>query len=342
MLRADDEHVRRLRRRLTPPSLAGSRPAVAFRDTRPERIAAALIAELGVACRPQHALLPGVTVDFYLPEAGVVVECQGTWFHGDPQRYVTGSLTAAQRRKRVHDAALQHWCVRAGLILVELWEDDLMRRPDWCKDRLRAALGAPHADDPASSDRLRETPLAGGLQLVVCRGDLTEQDVTAIVNAANGALSHGGGVAGAIVRRGGAVIQTESDDWVRRYGPVPTGQVALTGGGNLTARAVIHAVGPVWRDGRDGEPEQLRHAVLNSLLLASAAAFESVAMPAISSGIFGFPKKLCADIMMATVADFATMLPDSPLREVRLVNLDAPTATTFVAEFDRRFPKTAG
>ena len=164
------------------------------------------------------------------------------------------------------------------------------------------------------------------------QGDLTQEDVDAVVNAANSHLQHGGGVAGAIVRWGGQVIQDESDRWVRDHGPVPTGQVALTGAGKLNCRRVIHAVGPIWRDGRHQEPELLRAAVWNSLLAAHEAGLKSIALPAVSSGIFGFPKERCASILVRTALEFCEQRPDSPLREIRFTNVETETAGLFEAE----------
>ncbi len=116
--------------------------------------------------------------------------------------------------------------------------------------------------------------------------DITELEVDAIVNAANQYLEHGGGVAAAIVRKGGHVIQEESREWVRRYGPVPVGGVAVTSAGSLKARYVIHAVGP--RCGID-PIERLREAVKNALLKAEELSCKSIAFPAISTGAFGCP-----------------------------------------------------
>jgi Predicted phosphatase homologous to the C-terminal domain of histone macroH2A1 len=95
---------------------------------------------------------------------------------------------------------------------------------------------------------VREVKLPTGQVIRIVRGDITAEQVDAIVNAANSYLKHGGGVAAAIVRKGGESIQRESDEWVKQYGPVPTGKVAVTGAGNLPAKAVIHAVGPVWSE----------------------------------------------------------------------------------------------
>jgi O-acetyl-ADP-ribose deacetylase (regulator of RNase III) len=133
----------------------------------------------------------------------------------------------------------------------------------------------------------------------VVRGDLTEAPVDAVVNAANSRLQHGGGVAGAIVRKGGAVIQAESD----RIGFVPVGKCAVTTAGALPAKHVIHAVGPRWGEG--DEETKLRSAVRNTLRTAEERGFTTIALPAISAGIFGFPKDRCARIMIEEIAGFA-------------------------------------
>lgn len=134
------------------------------------------------------------------------------------------------------------------------------------------------------------------IQLI--KGDITELDVDAIVNAANSALKMGGGVAGAILRRGGRIIQDECD----RIGHCPVGWAVITTGGRLKARHVIHAVGP--RLGEGNEDEKLRNATLNSLKVADKNRLRSIAFPAISTGIFGFPKERCAEIMLTTVKSY--------------------------------------
>ena len=130
------------------------------------------------------------------------------------------------------------------------------------------------------------------------RGDLTEMATDAIVNAANAQLILGAGVAGAIRTKGGPSIQEECN----RAGGTYVGGAVITGAGNLKARHVIHAVGP--RMGEGGEDEKLRSATLNSLLRASENNLRSIAFPAVSTGIFGFPKDRCARIMLATAAGF--------------------------------------
>lgn len=149
----------------------------------------------------------------------------------------------------------------------------------------------------------------------VVRGDITEMDVDAIVNAANSYLQHGGGVAGAIIRKGGAIIQHESN----RIGFVPVGSCAITTGGSLKAGHVIHAVGPRWGEG--DEENKLKNAVYNTLKLASHKSIQSLAMPAISAGIFGFPKDRCAYIIIDEVFSYITTQTTS-LKEIIFCLID--------------------
>jgi len=164
-------------------------------------------------------------------------------------------------------------------------------------------------------------------RISVAQGDITEFPGDAIVNAANNRLAHGGGVAGAIARRGGPSLQEESDAWVREHGEVPTGQAAITGAGRLPARKVIHAVGPVWGSG--DEDRKLAAAVRSALTLAREHGLLRVSLPAISSGIFGFPKDRCARVILETVTSFRG------LDEIRLCNLDDPTVRVFLAAAER-------
>jgi len=138
----------------------------------------------------------------------------------------------------------------------------------------------------------------GQAVLEVNQCDLTEMDTDAIVNAANAQLILGGGVAGAIRTKGGPKIQEECD----AIGGTFVGGAVITTGGNLKARHVIHAVGP--RMGEANEEEKLKNATLNSLKVADESNLTSITFPAISTGIFGFPKERCAEIMLGTVIDY--------------------------------------
>jgi len=165
--------------------------------------------------------------------------------------------------------------------------------------------------------------------ILIRHGDITEEEVDVIVNAANGYLEHGGGVAEAISRKAGASLDEESRRWIREHGSVETGQVAVTGGGHLRCSKVIHAVGPVWQGGKQGEPSQLESAILNSLLKAEELSIKSIALPAISSGIFGFPKDLCAEISLKTAIRFYRDHPHSKISFICFTNIDSRTVSFF-------------
>ncbi len=168
--------------------------------------------------------------------------------------------------------------------------------------------------------------LPTGQSLEICRGDITALPVDALVNAANAHLAHGGGVAAAISHRGGPAIQEESDAWVRQHGPVSHAKPAYTSGGELLCRYVIHAVGPLWGEGN--EQHKLAQAVGGSLALADELSLASIAFPAISTGIFGFPKERAGRVILAAIREYFKRNP-SKIRLVRLVLYDAETVSAF-------------
>jgi O-acetyl-ADP-ribose deacetylase (regulator of RNase III) len=171
----------------------------------------------------------------------------------------------------------------------------------------------------------RTFPPGHVLQLV--QGDITSEQVDAIVNAANEYLQHGGGVAGTISRRGGPAIQQESDTWVSEHGPVNHSEPAVTSGGNLPCRYVIHAVGPVWGEG--DEDIKLAETVTGSLRAADKLDLASIALPAISTGIFGFPKERAAGVIFSAIANYFTGKPDSTVSQVRMTLYDQPALAAF-------------
>ena len=138
----------------------------------------------------------------------------------------------------------------------------------------------------------------GNAKIELVRGDITALEVDAIVNAANEFLQLGGGVAGAIRKKGGLSIQMECN----QIGGTPVGTAVITTGGELPAAHVIHAVGP--RMGEGDEDEKLENATLNSLKVAEENSLQTIAFPAISTGIFGYPMDRCAQIMINTVAGY--------------------------------------
>jgi O-acetyl-ADP-ribose deacetylase (regulator of RNase III) len=175
-----------------------------------------------------------------------------------------------------------------------------------------------------------------GAYLLLLQGDLTQAWVDAIVNAANAQLSHGGGVAAAIVRQGGREIQQESDAWVLLHGPISHDRPALTGAGRLRCRKIIHALGPVWGEGN--ERQKLRAAFTASLRLANEQRFASLAFPAISTGIYAYPFPEAAVIPLEAVETFFEDQPGSSIRQVQLILFNQPAIDAFLQAFDQRWP----
>jgi len=152
-------------------------------------------------------------------------------------------------------------------------------------------------------------------------GDLTAQEVDAIVNAANEALAPGGGVCGAIRRAGGDEIFDEC----ARLGGCATGDAKATGAGRLPARHVVHAVGPVWSGGEAGEQELLASAYRRSLEVAEELGCRTIAFPALSTGVYGYPPELAAPVAVAAVTPF-----EGRFDEIRFVFLDEAMRRVFV------------
>lgn len=176
--------------------------------------------------------------------------------------------------------------------------------------------------DPASR------PSAAG-RVKIVEGDITHQAVDAIVNAANTALKAGGGVDGAIHRAAGPALQAELDG----IGGCPTGECRLSGGHRLPAPFLIHCVGPVWQGGGRDEERLLADCYRSALALARDKGLRSLAFPAISTGVYGFPKRRAAEIAIATV--LAELERDDSIDEVRFVAFDPETAALyrhFIAE----------
>jgi O-acetyl-ADP-ribose deacetylase (regulator of RNase III) len=145
---------------------------------------------------------------------------------------------------------------------------------------------------------MKDLLVIAGKKIRIVEGNIAVLKVEAVVNAANKFLQLGGGVAGAIRTYGGPAIQEECD----RLAPIDVGQAAITGGGNLKAKYVIHAVGPV--NGEGHEEAKLARATLSSLRIARDKKIKTIAFPAISTGIFGFPLEKCSEIMLQAALDF--------------------------------------
>ncbi len=171
-----------------------------------------------------------------------------------------------------------------------------------------------------------------GISIEIIRGDITRIKTGAIINAANKDLRHGGGVAGAISRRGGPIVQDESNAWIAQHGPIDFDRPAYTQGGNLPCKFIIHTAGPVWGEGN--EDQKLTNAIRSALQMAEQLQVSSVTIPAISTGIFGFPIKRAAGVFMRTLDDFVNTEDLHFLKKITLVLFDGGTLDLFTEAFD--------
>ncbi|EPY2276663.1 ADP-ribose-binding protein [Clostridium sporogenes] len=157
-------------------------------------------------------------------------------------------------------------------------------------------------------------------KIKIIKGDITKENVDAIVNAANSSLLGGGGVDGAIHRAGGNKILEECKRIVSKIGSLKTGEAVITSGGNLKAKYVIHTVGPIWHGGKSTEETLLANAYKNSLKLASEKNVETIAFPNISTGVYRYPKDQAAKVAYNSVKD--SLIKYENIEEVRFVCFD--------------------
>jgi len=169
---------------------------------------------------------------------------------------------------------------------------------------------------------VRTVEFAGGHVFSVVVHDLLKEPVDCIVNAANGMLAHGGGVAAAIAKAAGPLLVEESNAFVVKNGPVPVGEAVVTTAGNLTFKGVIHAVGP--RMGEGDEERKLVDALNAAFLRAHEKGWSSLSFPGISSGIFSVPPAICARAYARAVDTFFENCPGSPLKTIRLCLFEGP------------------
>jgi len=183
-----------------------------------------------------------------------------------------------------------------------------------------------------------------GKSILVFKDNICDRTVDVIVNAANARLQHSSGVAKAIVDAGGETIQDECDQCIIEHGSILEGQVVATSAGKLPFKKIIHAVGPLWRKeatqekslGKTPKEEKLlRYAVSNALKEASR--FTSIALPAISTGAFGFPHDLCAEVMVDAALEFCEENPSCRLTEIQFTSIDGTVVAAFVNEMNTRF-----
>lgn len=156
----------------------------------------------------------------------------------------------------------------------------------------------------------------GATTIKLVQGDITKQNTTAIVNAANSTLLGGGGVDGAIHRAGGPKILEECKVIRARHGGCDVGEAVITTGGNLPSNYVIHTVGPIWKDGKHKEPELLTNAYRNSLKLAHKNNIDTISFPSISTGVYGYPIEKASIIALNTVKKF---IDETDFKEIRFI-----------------------
>ena len=176
------------------------------------------------------------------------------------------------------------------------------------------------------------------MKVTLAQGDITKQDVDAVVNAANSGLRGGGGVDGAIHRAAGPALAEACARIRREQGGCPTGQAVITAAGNMLARHVIHTVGPVWHGGTHGEPQLLHDCYANSLRLAEEQGLRTVAFPAISCGVYGYPIEQAARIAFEAVAAHDA----ASVEEARFVLFSARDYEVYAREHEHRAGQGAG
>jgi len=213
-----------------------------------------------------------------------------------------------------------------------------------CSKCFREQSGGPIKKGPPSGEGKKSKTVnqlwIGTSKIEVRHGDMTEELVDCIVNAANTSLDHASGLAGAIIKKGGEIIQYESDMYVAKHGKLEVGGVAVTTAGKLPCKHILHAVGPTWRGGNEGEEIFLGMTVRTCLDKAEELKATSISLPAISSGIFGFPKEKCATIMFEMAIQYIKEKGSkTPLKEIRFTNFDDKTVDLFDKECKVLLPK---
>jgi len=179
------------------------------------------------------------------------------------------------------------------------------------------------------SDPVLRLQLEGSKTVEICGpGDITKETTSAIVNAANSSLLGGGGVDGAIHRAGGPAILQECRKIVTEIGRLPAGKAIITTGGRLPAKYVVHTVGPIYRDGKHGEPEALASCYREAIRVADEHAVESIAFPSISTGAYGYPVKDAASVAVPAAVD--ALASASHVRNLRFVLFDVKTRDQYV------------
>jgi O-acetyl-ADP-ribose deacetylase (regulator of RNase III) len=182
------------------------------------------------------------------------------------------------------------------------------------------------------ADLLRETVFSPSIALQLLEGDITAAPVEAIVNPANEELQHGGGLAGVIARKAGPSLQHESNIWIAEHGPISHNRPAFTEAGQLPFKKIIHAVGPVW--GTGNEQARLTQAVHGSLRLARELELESLALPAISAGVFRYPVDQAARVILQALQEDCQKSSSGNLKLIQVYVYNPPAREAFCQAWD--------
>lgn len=183
------------------------------------------------------------------------------------------------------------------------------------------------------SELLRETVFAPAIALQLLEGDITTAPVEAIVNPANEKLQHGGGLAGVIARKAGPSLQHESNAWIAEHGPISHKRPAFTEAGQLPFQKIIHAVGPVW--GTGNEQARLTQAVQGSLRLARELDLASLALPAISAGVFRYPVEQAARVILKALREDCQESNPGSLKLIQVYVYNPPAREAFRQAWDK-------
>ncbi|XP_027701011.1 protein mono-ADP-ribosyltransferase PARP9 [Vombatus ursinus] len=201
--------------------------------------------------------------------------------------------------------------------------NDVINKKFQCTSKLESVMDA---------TKVFRKILPSQIELSVWKDDLTRHTVDAVVNAANEHLRHCGGLALALLRAGGPIIEEDSKKIIEQYGKVPTTKIAVTSGGLLPCSKIIHAVGPEWK-AEDAQRccTQLQITIINILnyVVSGSSVIRTVAIPALSSGIFGFPLDMCVNIIVNTIVTFPSFQRSNILKEIHLVSNEDPTVAAF-------------
>jgi O-acetyl-ADP-ribose deacetylase (regulator of RNase III) len=176
-------------------------------------------------------------------------------------------------------------------------------------------------DDDFHRDDILYSRMVNNTSIQIVKGDITLEKTDAIVNAANRGLQHAGGVALAISKAAGSELLKDCNAYLRKRGSLEVGECITTSAGNLHCKKVIHAVGPMYQDGKRGEAQDLKKTVQNVLKTAEAEGCTSISMPLISSGIFGYPTEECVSITLAVIFKFLNSRSKRNLKCIRIIDI---------------------